>query len=71
MDLVNILLNSVVIVATVLGSWMAFPQARRLARTRRVEGVSPAWIGVSLAINCSQHIGGPIRGSNAIIVNKR
>ncbi len=30
---------------------MAFPQARRLARTRRVEGVSAVWIGVSLAIN--------------------
>jgi uncharacterized protein with PQ loop repeat len=48
---VNILLNLLVIVATLLGSWMAFPQARRLARTRRVEGVSAVWIGVSLAIN--------------------
>ncbi len=47
----NILLNLLVVVATVLGSWMAFPQARRLARTRRVEGVSAVWIGVSLAIN--------------------
>jgi len=48
---VNIALNSLVIIATILGSWMAFPQARRLARTRRVEGVSATWIGVSLAIN--------------------
>jgi uncharacterized protein with PQ loop repeat len=48
---VNILLNLLVIIATLLGSWMAFPQARRLARTRRVEGVSAVWIGVSLAIN--------------------
>jgi uncharacterized protein with PQ loop repeat len=47
----NILLNVLVIVATVLGSWMAFPQARRIARTRRVDGVSATWIGVSLAIN--------------------
>ena len=47
----NILLNLLVIVATLLGSWMAFPQARRLARTRRVQGVSAVWIGVSLAIN--------------------
>ncbi|TFH20608.1 MAG: hypothetical protein E4H05_01920 [Acidimicrobiales bacterium] len=47
----NMLLNSLVVLATVLGSWMAFPQARRLARTRRVEGVSAVWIGVSLAIN--------------------
>ena len=45
------LLNSLVVLATVLGSWMAFPQARRLARTRRIEGVSAVWIGVSLAIN--------------------
>jgi uncharacterized protein with PQ loop repeat len=50
-ELVNIVLNSLVVIATVLGSWMAFPQARRLARTRRVEGVSVTWIGVSLAIN--------------------
>jgi uncharacterized protein with PQ loop repeat len=48
---VNIVLNSLVLIATILGSWMAFPQARRLARTRRVEGVSATWIGVSLAIN--------------------
>jgi uncharacterized protein with PQ loop repeat len=48
---VNIVLNAIVVVATVLGSWMAFPQARRLARTRRVEGVSAVWIGVSLAVN--------------------
>jgi uncharacterized protein with PQ loop repeat len=48
---VNIALNSLVVIATILGSWMAFPQARRLARTRRVEGVSATWIGVSLAIN--------------------
>ena len=46
-----LLLNLLVVVATVLGSWMAFPQARRIARTRRVDGVSATWIGVSLAIN--------------------
>jgi uncharacterized protein with PQ loop repeat len=46
-----LLLNFLVVVATVLGSWMAFPQARRIARTRRVDGVSATWIGVSLAIN--------------------
>lgn len=44
-------LDLLVIVATILGSWMAFPQARRIARTRRVDGVSGVWIGVSLAIN--------------------
>ena len=47
----NLLLNSVIVVATVLGSWMAFPQARRIARTRRVDGVSATCIGVSLGIN--------------------
>ncbi len=47
----NLALNLLVVVATVLGSWMAFPQARRIARTRRVDGVSATWIGVSLAIN--------------------
>jgi uncharacterized protein with PQ loop repeat len=47
----HLALNLLVVVATVLGSWMAFPQARRIARTRRVDGVSPTWIGVSLAIN--------------------
>jgi uncharacterized protein with PQ loop repeat len=47
----QLLLNSLVVAATVLGSWMAFPQARRIARTRRVDGVSATWIGVSLALN--------------------
>lgn len=47
----HLLLNFLVVVATVLGSWMAFPQARRIARTRRVDGVSATWIGVSLVIN--------------------
>jgi uncharacterized protein with PQ loop repeat len=47
----NILLNLLVIAATVLGSCMAFPQARRIARTQRLDGVSATWIGVSLAIN--------------------
>jgi uncharacterized protein with PQ loop repeat len=47
----NLLLNLIVVAATLLGSWMAFPQARRIARTRRVDGVSSTWIGVSLAIN--------------------
>lgn len=47
----NIALNLIVVVATVLGSWMALPQTRHLLRTRRVEGVSAVWIGVSLALN--------------------
>jgi uncharacterized protein with PQ loop repeat len=47
----NLVLNLIVVVATIIGSAMALPQARRIARTRCVEGVSAAWIGVSLAIN--------------------
>ncbi|MFT7327671.1 MAG: hypothetical protein ACI88S_002103, partial [Ilumatobacter sp.] len=37
----NLILNLVVIAASVLGSGMAFPQARRLMKTRSVDGVSP------------------------------
>ena len=47
----NLILNFLVIVATVLGSGMALPQARRIVRTRRVDGVSATWIGVSAALN--------------------
>jgi len=47
----NVMLNALVIAATVLGSAMALPQARRLARTRSTDGVSPTWVGVSLALN--------------------
>ncbi len=47
----NLVLNATVVIATVLGSGMALPQARRLARTRRADGVSPVWVGVSMAIN--------------------
>lgn len=47
----NVVLNMVVIAASVLGSGMAFPQARRLVRTRRTDGVSPVWVGVSVALN--------------------
>ncbi len=47
----NVMLNALVISATVLGSGMALPQARQLARTRRTDGVSPTWVGVSMALN--------------------
>jgi len=47
----NILLIVLVIIASVMGSLMAFPQARRIVRTRRIEGVSAVWIGVSIALN--------------------
>ena len=47
----NLILNATVVAATLLGSGMALPQARRLFVTRRVEGVSAAWVGVSVALN--------------------
>lgn len=40
-----------VIGANVLGISMALPQAVRLARTRRVDGVSAAWAGISASMN--------------------
>ena len=46
----NIVLNLLVVIATILGSWMAFPQARRLARTGGSKE-SPRLDRVSLAIN--------------------
>jgi uncharacterized protein with PQ loop repeat len=47
----NLVLDGMVLCATVLGSGMAFPQARKIVRTGRVEGVSAAWAGVSAALN--------------------
>lgn len=47
----NLVLHLVALTATVLGSAMALPQARRLARHRNVEGVSSHWIGVSAVLN--------------------
>ena len=63
----NFALNLLVVVATVLGSWMAFPQAWRIARTRRVDGVSATWIGVSLAINAWWMMYGLIVGVWALV----
>ena len=47
----NLVLNLIVVAASVVGSGMALPQAIRLARTGRVDGVSAVWIGVSIAVN--------------------
>lgn len=44
-------LTLVALAASVLGAGMAYPQAHRLVRTKRTEGLSVTWIGVSLAIN--------------------
>lgn len=47
----NIILDIVVVAASVVGAGMALPQAITLLSTRSTDGVSPMWIGVSLAIN--------------------
>ena len=47
----NLILSMMAVAAAVVGSGMAFPQARRLFNTRRVDGVSAVWIGVSIALN--------------------
>lgn len=44
-------LTLVVVAANVLGGAMALPQAVKLVRSRRVDGVSPTWAGISAAVN--------------------
>lgn len=44
-------LTLVVIAANVLGGAMAIPQAAKLLRSRRVDGVSPTWAGISATVN--------------------
>jgi uncharacterized protein with PQ loop repeat len=41
----------VVIAANVLGAAMAVPQARKLLRTRRTDGVSVTWAAISVTVN--------------------
>ena len=45
------LLTTVVIAANVLGGAMALPQAIKLVRSRRVDGVSALWAGISATVN--------------------
>lgn len=47
------MLTLVVIAANILGGAMAIPQARKLLRSRRVDGVSPVWAAVSAAVNAA------------------
>ncbi len=46
-----VLLGTLLVVANVLGATMALPQAIRLLRTGRCDGVSGGWAGLSLAMN--------------------
>jgi uncharacterized protein with PQ loop repeat len=63
----NLVLNAMVFCATVLGSGMAFPQARKIFRTGRVEGVSAAWAGVSAALNAWWLVYGISEGVWAVV----
>lgn len=47
------LLTVVVIVANVVGATMAIPQARKVLRSRRVDGVSAVWAAISAAVNAA------------------
>ncbi len=47
----QILLTTIAVIANVIGASMALPQARHLARTRCVDGISASWVGVSVALN--------------------
>ena len=45
------IITLVAIAANVLGGAMAVPQARKLIRDRRTEGVSPVWAAMSMTLN--------------------
>lgn len=45
------LVTLVAIAANVLGGAMALPQAWKLVRSRRVQGISPSWAAISVAVN--------------------
>lgn len=47
------LLTFVVVAANAVGATMAIPQARKVLRSRRVDGVSPVWAAVSTAVNAA------------------
>lgn len=47
----QIVLTTLLVLATVLGVGMVVPQVRRLHRTASTDGVSIVWIGVGVAMN--------------------
>ena len=46
-----VFVTMMIIVANVMGAGMAYPQASKLIRTGRTEGVSGVWAGVSFSMN--------------------
>lgn len=47
----TVLIITLVVIANVLGSAMAYPQAAKMVRTGNAEGVSAVWAGVSVSMN--------------------
>lgn len=47
----SVVLSILVAVATVMGAGMIVPQVVRLRRTRLADGLSGAWVGLSVAMN--------------------
>lgn len=47
----TVLIITLVVIANILGSAMAYPQAAKLLRTGNPEGVSAIWAGVSVSMN--------------------
>ena len=60
-------LTAVVVTANVLGGAMALPQAAKLIRSRCVDGVSPAWAGISATVNASWAVYGLGVGDLSIV----
>ena len=60
-------LTLIVVLASVLGAVMAVPQALRLVRYRRVEGVSTAWAAMSTTLNAWWVVYGVGSGSWGIV----
>lgn len=65
--MMTVWVTAVVVVASVLGAGMAIPQALKLVRSRRVEGVSTAWAAMSAMVNVWWAIYGFGGGDWAII----
>lgn len=45
------LLTALLVIANITGAGMIVPQVLRLHRTRRADGLSPAWVGVGIVLN--------------------
>ena len=46
-----LLITTTAVLANAFGAFMALPQVWKLVRTRRLDGLSPVWAGVSVGMN--------------------